>query len=116
VDVPLHFTAFHPDYRMLETPHTPAETLATARQVAMDEGLHYVYVGNVLDPARHSTYCPRCGRSVIERHWHDVLSYQLVQGCCRFCGQQIAGHFSAQPGHWGTRRLPVDPASLLKTL
>ncbi len=115
-DVPLHFTAFHPDYRMLDTPRTPAQTLVNAREIAIETGLDYVYVGNVDDPERQSTYCPGCGKLLIARRWHDVGTYQLEQSHCRFCGHKVAGHFAEKPGHWGTRRLPVDPAALLRSL
>ena len=115
-DVPLHFTAFHPDFRLRDRPRTPPETLTAARQVALRAGLNYVYVGNVFDPRRESTYCPNCGRLLIERQWHDIARYNVRNGKCGYCGHVIAGHFENQPGHWGTRRLPVDPASLLRTL
>ncbi len=115
-DVPLHFTAFHPDYRMTGTPRTSPGTLVKAREIAIETGLHYVYVGNVRDPERSSTYCPGCDRRLIERHWHDVKAYEMEQNRCRFCGHEIAGQFADKPGHWGTRRMPVDPASLLRTL
>ena len=115
-DVPLHFTAFHPDYRMLDTPQTPAQTLVKAREIAIETGLDYVYVGNVDDPARQSTYCPGCGKLLIARRWHDVGTYQLDQNHCRFCGHKVAGHFAERPGHWGTRRMPVDPAAFLRSL
>ena len=115
-DVPLHFSAFHPDYRMMDTPPTPHETLIRAWDIARDAGLKYAYVGNVLDPRRDSTYCPDCNRRLIERHWHDVREYALDQNRCRYCGHEVAGHFGSEPGHWGTRRLPVDPASLLRMI
>ena len=115
-DVPLHFSAFHPDYRMMDTPPTPRATLVKARDIAMECGLNYVYVGNVDDPQRQSTYCPECGELLIARRWYDVDSYQLKENACRFCGHAIAGHFADSPGHWGTRRMPVDPAAFLRSL
>jgi pyruvate formate lyase activating enzyme len=115
-DVPLHFTAFHPDYRMMDTPPTPAQTLCDAREIAIDAGLQYVYVGNVADSQHQSTYCPNCGEQVIERRIFDVGAYNLDRNQCRFCGQVIAGHFADKPGHWGTRRMPIDPAALLWSL
>jgi AmmeMemoRadiSam system radical SAM enzyme len=115
-DVPLHFTAFHADYRMMDTPPTPAETLVKARDIAIEAGLHYVYIGNVLDPPRESTYCPNCGEMLIARRWYDLGAYELDRNHCRFCGHTIAGHFGDKPGHWGTRRVPVDPAALLRSL
>ena len=115
-DVPLHFTAFHPDYRMMDRQPTPPETLFQARDIAIDSGLKYVYVGNVLDVQRESTYCPGCGALLIERRRYDVGAYELDRNQCRFCGHAVAGHFDVQPGHWGTRREPVDPAALLRSL
>jgi pyruvate formate lyase activating enzyme len=115
-DVPLHFTAFHPDFRMMDTPATPSATLIKARDIAIETGLNYVYVGNVLDPQRESTYCPNCHKLLIERHWYDLGVYELDRNRCRFCGHTVAGHFGEKPGHWGTRRVPVDPAALLRTL
>jgi pyruvate formate lyase activating enzyme len=115
-DVPLHFTAFHPDFRLRDRPPTPPATLVAAREVALQAGLNYVYVGNILDPQRQSTYCPNCRQLLIERAWHDIGSYRIRGGKCADCGQAIAGHFADQPGHWGTRRLPVDPSALLHSL
>lgn len=115
-DVPLHFTAFHPDFRLRDRPPTPHEKLIAARQVALRAGLNFVYVGNVFDWQRESTYCPNCGRRVIERAWHDIGHYEIRDGKCGYCGHAIAGHFENEPGHWRTRRLPVDPASLLRIL
>ena len=115
-DVPLHFSAFHPDYHMMDTPPTPPETLFQARDIAMEAGLNYVYIGNVFDPPRESTYCPNCGKMLIERRCYDLGVYELDRNHCRFCGQTIAGHFAERPGHWGTRREPVDPAALLRSM
>ena len=115
-DVPLHFTAFHSDYRMRETPRTSPETLVHARDIAIETGLNYVYVGNVEDPQRQSSYCPGCGELLISRRWYDVATDQLDHGHCKFCGHHIAGHFADKVGHWGTRRVPVDPGALLRTL
>jgi pyruvate formate lyase activating enzyme len=107
-DVPLHFSAFHPDYRMLDKPRTPYETLATARRVAMGEGVRYAYVGNVHDSGRASTYCHACGSPLIERDWYTLLSWNLdAKGCCRSCGTACAGVFDGPPGNWGQKRLPV---------
>jgi pyruvate formate lyase activating enzyme len=115
-DVPVHFTAFHPDYHMMATPPTPPQTVVNAREIAIETGLNYVYVGNVDDPERQSTYCPSCGKLLIARRWHDVETYELDRNHCRFCGHTVAGHFADKPGHWGTRRVPVDPAALLRFL
>jgi len=107
-DVPLHFSAFHPDYRMLEYPNTPADTLTTARNIAISAGLHYVYTGNVHDTTGGSTYCPGCGTRVIERDWYQLGEWQLdSQSCCRHCGTWLAGVFDATPGGWGRKRQVV---------
>ena len=107
-DVPLHFTAFHPDHRMLGTPATPPETLARARQIAMKAGVRYAYVGNVHDVGRQSTYCHGCGTRVIERDWHALGEWGLdLEGRCKACGTPVAGVFEPKPGGWGARRLPV---------
>jgi pyruvate formate lyase activating enzyme len=108
-DVPLHFTAFHPDYHMLETPPTPPTTLQRARSIAVKNGLHHVYVGNVHDPARQATLCPACGARAIERDGYAITGYALdAAGACKTCGTKMAGVFAAKPGRWGSRRLPVD--------
>jgi pyruvate formate lyase activating enzyme len=115
-DVPLHFSAFHPDYLMMDTPPTPRETLVTARDIAIETGLKYVYIGNVRDPKRENTYCAGCGKLVVERHGYELGAYHLDENACRSCGHSIPGHFADQPGQWGARRIPVDPAALLRTL
>ena len=108
-EVPLHFSAFHPDYKMTDVPATPAATLQRARRIAMDAGLHYVYVGNVHDTAGDSTYCPGCGKRVIERDWYQLGEWNLInRGHCASCGHEIAGVFDDRPGDWGPRRLPVS--------
>ncbi len=94
-DVPLHFSAFHPDYKMLDTPRTPARTLTRARELARAEGLRHVYTGNVHDPEGDTTYCPRCGERVIERDWFAVKRVRLRGGACAACGEPIAGRFPA---------------------
>jgi pyruvate formate lyase activating enzyme len=107
-DVPLHFSAFHPDYRMRDVPPTPPETLRRARARAMREGLRYVYVGNVHDREGDATYCPSCGEVVIARDWYEILDYRLdAGGRCGACGTAIAGRFGATAGHFGRRRQPV---------
>lgn len=115
-DVPLHFTAFHPDFRMRDRPPTPPETLNQAREIALQVGLKYVYTGNVFDVERQSTYCSGCGKRLIERDWYTLGEYHIHDGSCAFCGTKIAGHFEDIPGRWGPRRLPVDPAALLRGL
>jgi len=106
-DVPLHFTAFHPDYKMTGHPPTPAETLTRARQIAISEGLHYVYVGNVRDLKGSSTNCPECGHVLIERNWYELGAYHIKNGKCTFCKTPINGHFEDVQGDWGAKRLPV---------
>jgi len=107
-DVPLHFSAFHPDYKMLDTPTTPLETLLRARTIAEDAGLHYVYVGNVSSADGETTRCPGCRRALIRRNWYDVTRYDLTpEGRCPQCGTAIAGRFDAVPGHFGSRRVPI---------
>lgn len=107
-DVPLHFTAFHPDFKMMDHPPTPPETLTRARQIALEKGLHYVYTGNVHDITGGSTYCHNCDSLLIERDWHEILQYNLVdKNKCKFCGMVCAGHFNKEPGQWGRRRMPV---------
>ncbi len=107
-DVPLHFTAFHPDYRMRDVPPTPPATLARARALARAHGLRYVYTGNVHDPEGGSTYCHGCGVRLIERDWYVLGSWELTaDGRCRHCGTPCAGRFDGAPGTWGARRLPV---------
>ncbi|MBY4675248.1 AmmeMemoRadiSam system radical SAM enzyme [Marinobacterium sp. CAU 1594] len=106
-DIPLHFTAFHPDWKMMDKSHTPPETLQRARRIARQHGLHYVYVGNVHDSEGSSTYCPNCGLRLIERDWYQLGEWNLKDGCCIHCGTEIPGRFEAEPGHWGARRQPV---------
>jgi pyruvate formate lyase activating enzyme len=110
-DVPLHFSAFHPDWKMRDKPRTPASTLLQAREIAMASGLRYVYVGNVHDHAASSTYCHQCGELLIGRDWYVLSEWNLDEnGNCRFCGAQCAGYFSAQPGSWGAKRQAVTMA------
>jgi pyruvate formate lyase activating enzyme len=107
-DVPIHFSAFHPDFRMLDIPPTPAATLTMARSVAMKNGIRYAYTGNVQDVEGGSTYCHRCGNTLIGRDWYELSDWNLsADGSCRFCSAPCAGVFDAQPGHWGARRTPV---------
>ncbi|WP_409408927.1 AmmeMemoRadiSam system radical SAM enzyme [Acidithiobacillus ferriphilus] len=107
-DVPLHFSAFHPDYRMSDVPATPTDTLVRARRVAMAAGLHYVYTGNVHDQEGDSTFCPGCGAALIVRDWYQILSYHLTPGSrCPHCGHSIAGHFEVRPGSFGRKRIPL---------
>ncbi|MDQ3946615.1 MAG: AmmeMemoRadiSam system radical SAM enzyme [Actinomycetota bacterium] len=107
-DVPLHFTAFHPDFKLLDRPPTPAATLSRARRIGLANGLHHVYTGNVHDTEGSSTYCPGCGRRVVERDWYRLGGFSLTDdGRCVGCGTQLPGVFEGPPGRWGARRLPV---------
>ncbi len=107
-EVPVHFTAFHPDFRMRDRPPTPHSTLIEARSIAVREGLKYVYTGNVDDVKHQSTYCPHCRALVIERNWYDLGTYNLKGDRCGSCGGRIAGRFADRPGSWGRKRLPVE--------
>lgn len=93
--VPLHFTAFHPDFKMTDKPRTPATTLKHAREIALSSGVKYCYVGNVDDDEGQTTFCPACGRALIRRSWHDVLEYHLEGNRCP-CGREIPGRFFAR--------------------
>ena len=107
-DVPLHFSAFHPDWKMRDTPATPAATLTRARGIALERGLDYVYTGNVHDPEGGSTWCPGCGNLLIGRDWYEITAWRLSpEGTCPDCGTKVPGVFEAQPGRWGRRRQPV---------
>jgi len=109
-DVPLHFTAFHPDFKMTDLPPTPASTLTRARRIAMDEGLRYVYTGNVHDVEGGTTFCPGCGAALIARDWHRIEAYRLTaDGRCPDCSTAIPGRFEAfdKRRQFGRRRIPV---------
>jgi len=109
-DVPLHFTAFHPDFKMTELPPTPAATLARMRRIALDEGLHYVYTGNVHDVEGGTTFCPKCHAALIVRDWYRIDSYRLDDtGRCPDCGTQVPGRFAKFDARrqFGRRRIPV---------
>jgi AmmeMemoRadiSam system radical SAM enzyme/AmmeMemoRadiSam system protein B/AmmeMemoRadiSam system protein A len=106
-EVPLHFSAFHPDFRMQDKPRTPIESLLAAREIALRQGVKFAYTGNVDDAEHQSTYCPQCGGLLIARNWYDLGAYHLRGDRCGHCGGQIAGRFAQQPGDWGRKRLPV---------
>lgn len=107
-EVPLHLSAFHPDFKMMDRPRTPIATLQRAQRQARRHGLHHVYTGNVHDPAGQSTYCSGCDARVIERDWYQLGEYALDdQGHCRHCGTAMAGVFEGPPGDWGRKRLRV---------
>jgi pyruvate formate lyase activating enzyme len=101
--VPIHFTAFHPDFKMMDRPRTPAATLQRARRIALSAGIKYCYVGNVFDDEGQTTYCPACGKALIRRSWHDILEYRLDGNSCA-CGQTIPGYFSAKNSALKPRR------------
>jgi pyruvate formate lyase activating enzyme len=112
-DVPLHFTAFHPDYKMTDVARTPSATLTRAREIGLANGLRFVYTGNVHDRCGGTTACPGCGRAVIERDWHRILRYELDDaGRCLGCGSAMPGRFGTfEPGTaFGARRIPVRVA------
>ncbi len=107
-DVPMHFTAFHPDYKMLDVPPTPRSTLTRARRIALENGVRYAYTGNVHDGDGGSTFCHSCGTQVIERDWYVLGRYRLDdEGRCLKCRTQCAGRFDGPPGDWGAKRMPV---------
>jgi pyruvate formate lyase activating enzyme len=107
-DVPLHFSAFHPDWKMRDIENTPADTLRRARAIALEYGLRYVYVGNVHDVDSSSTYCHDCGEVLIGRDWYQLSTWNLTEtGACTSCGTQCAGIFDGPPGTWGRQRKPL---------
>jgi pyruvate formate lyase activating enzyme len=107
-DVPLHFTAFHPDFRMLDKPRTPPETLTRARNIAQANGIRYAYTGNVHDSAGGSTWCHNCGQRLIERDWYVLGDWHVTPtGCCDKCDKPLPGVFEQHPGNWGARRQVV---------
>ncbi len=109
-DVPLHFSAFHPDWRMRDVPPTPPETVMKARKLAMEAGLRYVYTGNIRDSVGQNTYCHECGELLIGRMGYNLTVWNMVPiGKCPNCGTRCAGVFEERPGNWGARFLPVDP-------
>ncbi|NMG67691.1 AmmeMemoRadiSam system radical SAM enzyme [Azoarcus indigens] len=107
-EVPLHFTAFHPDHKMRDVPATPPETLSRARRLAQDAGLKHVYTGNVHDPAGGTTRCGQCGEVLIVRDWYRILDYHLTaEGACSHCGTRLAGRFGPYGKPFGPRRIPI---------
>jgi len=108
--VPVHFTAFHPDFKMTDLPPTPPATLKRARRIAMDEGLQYVYTGNIHDTEGGTTFCPSCKAALVVRDWHRIEQYRLTPaGACPDCGTAIAGRFESfnLRSQFGRRRIPV---------
>jgi len=107
-DVPLHFTAFHPDWKLTDRPPTPPGTLREARRIATNAGLCHVYTGNIHDPAGQTTHCHFCGAVLIGRDWYDITAWYLsADGSCTRCGTPCAGVFEANAGRWGRRRQPL---------
>lgn len=111
-DVPVHFSAFHPDWKMRDKPRTPPETLLMARRIAMENGVRYAYVGNVHDHAAQSTYCHNCGEILIGRDWYELSDWNVdvsgnAPGNCHACGEPLAGVFDGPAGKWGRKRVPV---------
>ena len=109
-DVPLHFTAFHPDYKMRDVPATPSATLTRARDNALKAGLHYVYTGNVHDERGGCTHCPACQSPLILRDWYRINDYRVTaEGKCPDCGTAIAGRYPERFGNsFGPKRIPVQ--------
>ncbi|WP_018953253.1 AmmeMemoRadiSam system radical SAM enzyme [Thioalkalivibrio sulfidiphilus] len=112
-DVPMHFTAFHPDWKMTDVPRTPASTLTRAREIARRNGVRHAYTGNVRDEQGASTFCHGCGERLIGRDGYRITHWQLTaDGHCPKCDTKLPGVFEAQPGEWGERRMPVRMAQL----
>ena len=113
-DVPMHFTAFHPDWKMLDHPSTPPETLTRARAIALKNGVRYAYIGNIHDKRADSTYCHSCGDMLIGRDWYVLSEWNLTaDGGCSNCGAPCSGIFDATPGDWGAKRQPVRLANFV---
>jgi pyruvate formate lyase activating enzyme len=107
-DVPWHFSAFHPDYRMRQKPATAPATLRRARRIAMEHGMRFVYTGNVRDAEGDTTWCAGCGAPLIVRDWYELREWRLdAKGCCSACGALCPGIFEPEAGSWGARRQPV---------
>ncbi len=107
-DVPMHFTAFHPEWKMMDVPSTPISTLIRAREIALANGVRYAYTGNVHDKSGESTYCHSCGKRVIGRDWYVLSDWHLTDdGHCEYCGTKCSGLFEGKAGDWGAKRLPV---------
>ncbi len=107
-DVPWHFSAFHPDWKMKNLPATPPSTLRRAREIAIASGIRHVYVGNVHDEEADSTYCHNCGKRLIGRDWYELTKWNLTaKGTCPDCGTLLPGVFEKKPGNWGRKRMPV---------
>jgi pyruvate formate lyase activating enzyme len=105
--VPLHFSAFHPDYKLTSVERTPAHTLTRARTIAIEHGLHFVYTGNVHDTVGGTTFCPSCEAPLLVRDWYEILDFRLVDGRCPDCQTTVPGVWEPRPGTWGQRRQPI---------
>ncbi len=111
-DVPMHFSAFHPDWKMMDKPRTPKSTLARAREIALANGVRYAYTGNIHDFDGHSTYCHACNHRLIGRDWYELSDWNIrfdgnYSGNCSNCGSRVAGVFEETQGDWGRKRVPV---------
>ena len=107
-EVPLHFSAFHPDWKMTDKPNTPPKTLKRARDIALKNDMRYVYMGNVHDLAGSSTYCHFCGQMLVGRDWYELSTWNLSHdGCCNKCGTPCAGVYDGPAGDWGAKRQPL---------
>jgi pyruvate formate lyase activating enzyme len=107
-DVPMHFSAFHPDWKMTDKPRTAPASLARARRIALNNGVRYAYTGNVHDPDGGSTYCHACGEILIGRDWYQLSTWNLTEdGRCTGCGAACAGVYDGPPGTWGRKRQPL---------
>jgi len=106
-DVPLHFSAFHPNFKMRDLPRTPPETLRQACEIAQSEGIRFAYAGNVADRAWQNTSCPDCGTVLIERDRYELGAYRLRDGNCATCSRPTPGVFEDAPGVWGRKRHPL---------
>jgi len=111
-DVPIHFTAFHPDYRLIDVPATPPQVCSRAREQALAKGLRFAYTGNTCDPSGEITYCPSCKEALILRHGYQIRGYHLAGAYCNFCGTELPGRFAAAGAPLSkVRRLAVQVPS-----
>lgn len=111
VEMPLHFSAFHPDWKMRDIPATPPATLTRARNIALAVGLQHVYTGNVHDAVGGATQCRACGTLLVQRDWYEIRHYTLTsEGRCRCCCEPCAGHFAGTAGQWGRQRVAIKLA------
>jgi len=107
-NLPIHFTAFHPDWKMRDIPPTPSSTLHMARSIALRNGIRYAYVGNVFAPGGSSTYCHECGAMLVGREWFDITAWNLsADGRCRACGAKCSGVFEGPPPATNGRFMPI---------